>query len=61
MLLSIYLAPVFQSSYNAIHWINLYLVDNAIRFSITYLLESDLSVALFASVKVWEENKLERS
>ena len=29
---------------NAIHWINLYLVDNAIRFAITYPLDGDLSV-----------------
>ena len=44
MLLFTHQTPVFQSSDNAIHWINFYLVDNAIRFSITYPLESDLSI-----------------
>ena len=29
---------------NAVYWINLYPVDNAIRFVITYPLDSDLSV-----------------
>ena len=29
---------------NDIHWIKLYPVDNAIRFAITYPLDSDLSV-----------------
>ena len=37
-------AAVVQRLDNAIHWINLYPVDNVIRFVITYLLESDLSV-----------------
>ena len=37
-------APVFRREDNAIHWINLYLVDNAIRFAITYPLDGDLSV-----------------
>ena len=37
-------APVVRWSDNAIHWINLYPVDNAIRFAITYPLDSDLSV-----------------
>ena len=37
-------APVVRRSDNAIHWINLYLVDNAIRFAITYPLDGDLSV-----------------
>ena len=38
------LAPVVQRLDNAIHWIKLYPVDNAIRFAITYLPDSDLSV-----------------
>ena len=38
------LAPVIRRSDDAIHWINLYLVDNAVRFAITYPLDSDLSV-----------------
>ena len=37
-------APVVRRSDNSIHWINLYPVDNAIRFAITYPLDSDLSV-----------------
>ena len=37
-------APVVRRSDNAIHWINLYPVDNALRFAITYPLDSDLSV-----------------
>ena len=41
---SFFQVPVVRRSDNAIHWINLYLVDNAIRFAITYLLDSDLSV-----------------
>ena len=40
----IHLASVIRRSDNAIHWINLYLVDNAMRFAITYPLDSDLSV-----------------
>ena len=39
-----HLAPVFRRLDRAIHWINLYPVDNAIRFAITYPLDSDLSV-----------------
>ena len=38
------LAPVVRRSDCAIHWINLYPVDNAIHFAITYPLDSDLSV-----------------
>ena len=38
------LAPIVRRSDSAIHWINLYPVDNAIRFAITYPLDSDLSV-----------------
>ena len=38
------LAPAVRGSDNAIHWINLYPVDNTIRFAITYLLDGDLSV-----------------
>ena len=34
-------APVVQNVDSAIHWINLYLVDNAIGFPITYPLDSD--------------------
>ena len=41
---SILLAPVVRRSDSAIHWINLYPVDNAICFAITYLL--DLSLGL---------------
>ena len=37
-------ASVVRREDNAIHWINLYLVDNAIRFAITYPLDGDLSV-----------------
>ena len=33
--------PVVRRSHNVIHWINLYPVDNAIRFAITYPLDSD--------------------
>ena len=43
---SILLAPVVRRSDNAIHWINLYPVDNAICFAITYLLDGDLSLGL---------------
>ena len=39
-------ASVVRRFYNAIHWINLCLVDNAIRCSITYPPESNLSVGL---------------
>ena len=38
-----HLAPVVCRSGNAIHWINLYLVDT-ILFAITYLLDRDLSI-----------------
>ena len=38
------MAPVVWRSDNAIHWINLYPVDNAIRFAITYTLDTDLSI-----------------
>ena len=37
-------APVVRGLDNAIHWINLYPEDNAIRYAITYPLDSDLSV-----------------
>ena len=36
-------APVVQKLDSAIHWINLYKVDNAIGFPNTYPLDSDLS------------------
>ena len=38
------LAPIFQKVDNALHWINLHPVDNAIGFPNTYLLDSDFSV-----------------
>ena len=37
-------APVVVNLDNAIHWIKLYSVENAIHFAITYLLDSDLSI-----------------
>ena len=37
-------ATVVRRLDNDIHWIKLYPVDNAIRFAITYPLDSDLSV-----------------
>ena len=37
------LAPVFQKEDNAIHWINLYPVDNVIGFPNNYPLDSDIS------------------
>ena len=37
-------APVVRRSDDAIHRINLYPKDNARRFAIIYLLDSDLSV-----------------
>ena len=37
-------AQVVRRSDNSIHWITLYPVDNAIRFAITYRLDSDFSV-----------------
>ena len=37
-------APVVQRLDNTIYWINLYLVDNAVHFAISYLLDSDLSI-----------------
>ena len=37
------LAPVVQIVDKAIHWLNLYLVDNTISFPNTYPLDSDLS------------------
>ena len=43
---SILLAPVVRRSDSAIHWINLYPVDNAIRFAIAYLLDGYLSLGL---------------
>jgi len=42
---SMALAPVVQKLDSAIHWINLYPVDNAIGFPSTYPLDSDLSGA----------------
>ena len=38
------LAPVVQRLDDAIHRMNLYPVDSAVRFAITYPLGSDLSV-----------------
>ena len=38
-----YQAPVVQTLDSAIHWIKIYLVDNAIGFPNTYPLDSDLS------------------
>ena len=35
--------PVVQKLGNTIHWINHYLLDNAIDFSYTYFLDNDLS------------------
>ena len=40
----IFLALVVQRLDSAIHWINLYTVDNTIHFAINYLLDSNLSV-----------------
>ena len=40
------MAPVVRRLDNAIHWIKLYPVDNAVCFAITYLLDSDLSIGL---------------
>ena len=40
------LAPIFQKVDNALHWINLYPVVNAIGFPNTYPLNSDFSVGL---------------
>ena len=37
-------ALVVRRSNNAIHWIKLYPVNNAMHFAITYLPDSDLSV-----------------
>ena len=37
-------APVVQSLEDAIHWINLYLVDGLVFVGITYPLDNDLSV-----------------
>lgn len=37
-------ALVVQRLDNTIYWINLYLVDNAVLFAITYLLDSDVSI-----------------
>ena len=37
------LALVIQKVHSAIHWTNLYALDNAIGFTNTYPLESDLS------------------
>ena len=39
-----FLAPVVRRSDSTLHWINLYPVDNAVRFAITYPLDSDLSL-----------------
>ena len=35
--------PVARTMDNAIHWINLYSIDSAVRFVTTYLAGSDLS------------------
>ena len=40
------LAPIFQKVNNALHWINLYPVVNAIGFPNTYPMDSDFSVGL---------------
>ena len=40
---TIHQAPVVQKVDSAIHWINLYSVDNAIGFPNTYPLDRDLS------------------
>ena len=40
------LAPVVQNVDKAIHWLNLYVVDNAILFPNTHPLDSDLSGGL---------------
>ena len=37
-------APNDRRSDNTIHWINLYPMDNTISFTITYLLDSDLTI-----------------
>ena len=37
-------ALVVQRLDNTIYWINLYLVDNAVLFAITYLLDSNVSI-----------------
>ena len=37
-------ALVVQRLDNTVYWINLYLVDNAVRFAISYLLDSDVSI-----------------
>ena len=37
-------APVVRRSDSTIHWIDLYPVDNATRFAISYPLDSDLSI-----------------
>ena len=37
-------ALVVQRLDNTIYWINLYLMDNAVLFAITYLLDSDVSI-----------------
>ena len=39
-----HLAPVVRRLDNVIHWINFYPVDNAVRFAISYLPDSVLSV-----------------
>lgn len=39
-----HLAPVVRRQDNTIHWINIFLVDKAILFAITYLLDRDLSI-----------------
>ena len=43
-ILTILLVSIVRRLDNAIHWINLFLVDNTTRFVITYPLDSDLSV-----------------
>ena len=43
-ILTILLVSIVRRLDNAIHWINLFLVDNTTRFLITYPLDSDLSV-----------------
>ena len=41
-------ASVIRRSDDTMHWINLYPVDNTVRFAITYPLDSDLSVGYIA-------------
>ena len=42
------MAPIVRRLDNAIHWISLYTMDNAIRFPVTYPLDSDVSIGYIA-------------